>query len=325
MFRDYLDLYRDAVRATKYVELPDMQPEPFATLGRGGAGTAYALWRLGEKRRAKVWAKAAVADRRKRAVEQEIMKDDRRASIVFGPSGARWAMALIAPDQSAGYARALRDVPLDEVVCGAAGHVLAARALPTPPAVVAKLSARVVANVRTRIATPWTAADAGRFAHHWPGQLYTALVVAPDADLIAATERMAALWTPEDVAAGFGGSWCNGAAGMLLLFARALELGGDLRAAATKAAEVAIAHRGMMMGLCCGDIGIAYALLALARVDGNPAWIAQAREAAAHEIGRALYHHPNGLYYGHPGLVSLALDLVEAPHGFPTIEAISSP
>ncbi len=327
VFADYLATYRAAIATTRYAEMGELQPPPLASLGQGGAGTAYALWRLGETRRAKTWIAAALADRSKRAYEPKVMVDDRRSSLLFTRPGALWAQAMISPATAPALARAIANPPLDEHACGAAGHYLAARLVVRHPAldrVIARLGARVVEAVRVRAATPWLREDAMRFAHHWPGICYAALVHAPkEAWLVEAVARLAAIAGPPDVPPSFVASWCNGSTGMVLLWAKAFALTGDPRFmdAARKAADNALTGRGRNSGMCCGDLGLGFALLALHPFDRRGGWLGHARALAAREIAAPGFRHSNGLYYGHPGMVCLAQDLLGEPRGFPSIES----
>jgi DUF1680 family protein len=106
------------------------------------------------------------------------------------------------------------------------------------------------------------------------------------------------------------------------LWAKAFAVSGDARFidVARRTAQHAMATSGKNRGLCCGDTGIAFALLALERIDPRRGWRAKARALADHEIAAGGFVHSNGLYYGHPGLACLAQDLLGEPRGFPAIE-----
>src|SRR4051794_12961240 len=94
-FRDYVDAYIGAIHDTHYREVSKLQPGPFATLAHGGAGTAYALWRMGDRRRASTWVAASLADRRAFSFSQHTI--DMPApitSVMFGRAGARWVDVL---------------------------------------------------------------------------------------------------------------------------------------------------------------------------------------------------------------------------------------
>jgi hypothetical protein len=328
VFQDYLASYRAAIGTTNYAELEELQPKPFASLGNGGAGTAYALWRLGDTRRAKRWVAAAVADRSALAYSAEILGDNRRPSLMFGRPGALWAQAMIAPATAPAYARALAKVELDEYASGAAGHLLAALLVKRDPAldrVIAKLTARVVAAVRARAEQPWAGDDSSGFAHGAPGMCYAALAVAPKEPWLAdAVARLAEVWVPAKLAPSFVASWCNGAAGSLMLWTKAFSVTGDARFmdVARRTAQNALDARHQNFGVCCGDAGVAFALLGLDRIDRRGGWRGHARDLAAWEIANGRYVHSNGLFYGHPGIACLAQDLLDdQPRGFPAIEA----
>ena len=108
----------------------------------------------------------------------------------------------------------------------------------------------------------------------------------------------------------------------MLLWTKAHEATGDAvyLDAARRAAERAATAPPAGSDLCCGNGGVAYALLELERLDRGGTWHPRARELAARAIDRPTMKWPNGLYRGHPGLVCLALDLLApAPRGFPAI------
>ena len=83
----------------RYVGVRERQPAPYATLSQGGAGIAYALWRLGETGRASAWLGAALRDRRPGRLDPSLSKRSRRSSMLFGLAGIRWAHALVAGGQ----------------------------------------------------------------------------------------------------------------------------------------------------------------------------------------------------------------------------------
>jgi hypothetical protein len=118
------------------------------------------------------------------------------------------------------------------------------------------------------------------------------------------------------------GSWCNGAAGDVLLWCKAYRHFADPRylgLAERRARDCGRIPR-TAGSLCCGQGGAAYALLALARVrpDGN------ARERALAHTARAVRAlrtgHPNSVLRGYPGLLCLATDVLESDGGFPLVE-----
>jgi serine/threonine-protein kinase len=123
-------------------------------------------------------------------------------------------------------------------------------------------------------------------------------------------------------------SWCNGAAGLVLLWVRAHEHSGapeHLEHARTMAHHLG-EYTWATGNLCCGLGGRAYALLAVDRIDPDRGWFDGAQRLAA-QAGEMMIAAPggwpNGLYHGFPGLVCLAEDLARprgARVGFPLVE-----
>src|SRR5207302_789753 len=109
-------------------ELPRLQPAPYASLSFGGAGTAYALYRLGDRRRARAWLAATLADRRDDAYYSAPVHGDRPVrpgSLLFGAMGARWVHALLDRRADASLVRALRGRDGFEFASGIAGQLVA--------------------------------------------------------------------------------------------------------------------------------------------------------------------------------------------------------
>ncbi len=319
VFRSYVSTYLEAIEVTRYRELADLQSPPFATLANGGAGTAYALWRLGRTRRAQAWMKAVRSDRTRAAFRAPTSEHwTPRSSYMFGRAGQSWVQARIGGSQRraaiADYVAAARARPrLAEFASGEAGHL---RSLEK--------------RVRARMEAAWHPQDAMRFAHGWSGVLYALLAYhqwrnepAPEW-LVSALIALVSVWSPTDAGMGLASSWCNGAAGALLFWAKAYRCTSERRflEAARIAAQTALGCTGQSPTLCCGDAGVAYGLLALDLVDPDQRWRVQARELAAAAIRDSRMKWPNGLFQGHPGLVCLALDCIaERAGGFPAIEA----
>jgi eukaryotic-like serine/threonine-protein kinase len=124
-------------------------------------------------------------------------------------------------------------------------------------------------------------------------------------------------------------SWCNGAAGLVLMWARAYEHTHDVMYLrhARDAARFTLTHIDDAPGdLCCGLAGRAYALLAMDRIAPGRDWSEHAcamASRAATVMLEACGPWPNGLYKGYPGLVCLTRDLSEKPAervGFPLVE-----
>jgi hypothetical protein len=185
-------------------------------------------------------------------------------------------------------------------------------------------------RVRARPARAWQRDDATRFAHGWTGALYAILAHRRWREehlptwLASALAQLAAVWSPPDLSFALRSSWCNGAAGATMLWTKVYECTGDrsFLDAARFAARVALEAGASVSSLCCGDGGVAYALLALHRVDPEQPWKSRAHEVAAAAVGRLALRWPNGLFEGHPGLVCLALDCLDDDvRGFPGVEA----
>jgi hypothetical protein len=92
---------------------------------------------------------------------------------------------------------------------------------------------------------------------------------------------------------------------------------------ARHSATSALANCGHALSLCCGDAGVAYAALAMARVDATHDWRRHARALAARTVkstAATTMSRPCGLFQGHAGLVCLAVDCRDESRGFPLVE-----
>jgi hypothetical protein len=340
--RTYISTYRDAVDGLSYHTVPELQPPPFASLAFGGAGTAYVLLRLGASRRAARWLQASLADRRHDAFA---IGDTVPATLSYlhGRGGLLWLYCMTAaasrrPRSLTAYRHAVTRVEPIEFIEGTAGHLTGIRLLlrkredTALRALGDTLAARLSRRVRARVRRPWQAIDAIGFAHFWPGVLHALLAWQAFCArpvprwLDDAMRSLLAVWVPKITRTPeLAASWCNGAAGTVLMWSKAFEVTGDLayRTAAARAADQAArASHSITSDLCCGVGGVAYSFLELARVDPSGSWRERATELAARAIDAPAMRWPNGLFRGHPGLVCLALDLLaDVPEGFPTIEA----
>lgn len=114
------------------------------------------------------------------------------------------------------------------------------------------------------------------------------------------------------VAAGSMPGWCNGSAGFVFLWTLAAEVfeESEWTGIAERAAWDAW-QRGRVPGsLCCGSVGVAYALLNLARHTGDPAWIDRAARIADRAAGSGVPGRPrDSLYKGDLGLALLIAEL----------------
>jgi serine/threonine-protein kinase len=121
-------------------------------------------------------------------------------------------------------------------------------------------------------------------------------------------------------------SFCNGAAGLTLLWASAFECTRRARyweLARTGLEAFSAIREGGPGNLCCGLAGYAYAFLAVDRALGSARSLSQAGPLALAAIEQMDGRWPFGLLKGYPGLVCLALDLGRGrePRGFPLVEA----
>jgi len=113
--------------------------------------------------------------------------------------------------------------------------------------------------------------------------------------------------------AGTMPGWCNGSAGFVLLGTLAAELLGESEwtGIAERAGWDAWRGSGTPGSLCCGSVGIAYALLNLARYTGDPVWIDRAMRIANRAAsGTGIPGEPrDSLYKGDLGLALLIGEL----------------
>src|SRR2546423_3766438 len=90
----YVTRYVEAIGQRRYSDLPALQAPPYASLGFGGGGTAYALWRLGQPAAARAWLNASLADRRRDAFATSDAAPS-RTSYLHGRGGLYWLRAAI--------------------------------------------------------------------------------------------------------------------------------------------------------------------------------------------------------------------------------------
>jgi len=111
-------------------------------------------------------------------------------------------------------------------------------------------------------------------------------------------------------------SWCNGAPGLIHLWATAYVLFGDdvFLETARKAGEYCAAKEDYTLGhLCCGAAGAAYGMLALHKIDPGGPWLEHAaRFADTAASAKLISPYPLGLYTGVSGIACLMLDM-ESP------------
>jgi lantibiotic modifying enzyme len=109
--------------------------------------------------------------------------------------------------------------------------------------------------------------------------------------------------------------WCNGAPGLIHLWALAYEsLKERLFLETARAAGEYCIHIGdQAFGhLCCGAAGVSYAFLALNAIDPEGTWLTHAlRFAEVARQGQLISQYRLGLYTGKAGIVCLMLDMAD--------------
>ena len=344
-----IDQYAAAIATARYADLPALQQPPHANLAHGGGGTAYALWRVaGERARpdlgrlARGWLESAIADRTRTRLMFDRPAD--RRSYLFGTAGLHWLDARMRRGErrlrsrDAFVTACRRGGEAIEMMEGAAGHLLAGSLLTSTLTskqrlVFDAIADRLETRWQRRARRPWRAIDATNTAHGWPGIAYALLSWAQCAggrasdSFIASLRQLAVVWSPTTIPQHhMRASWCMGAAGIAMLWAKAFAVTSE-RVFLRHARECGRAAKALLepsrTHLCCGMAGVAYALLALDRVDPSHGWRKMAVDVGVRAVQTPLQSRwPNGLLWGHPGLVCLALDLMaDEPKGFPLIEA----
>ncbi len=360
--------YRRQVRAWSYRELCATQGAPWASIGYGAAGIAVALAHGARRGRraadlpiAARWLDEAARGARVAPAFWQPGFGERRmqASLYYGPDGVRFVRLLVASRARRSDAPGLRSFLArcrqrrggpSELVEGVAGTLTALVLLSrrtTDPRVLG-VADDLAHDLLARADGPtgWARGPHLGFAHGRAGTLHALLgwSLATGRPLPPAfrghLDRLADDVTRADLtsvgrrrddaeAASLRRSWCNGAAGLVLLWARAYLHAPEATSLrrARGAARLLLTHTAAAPGhLCCGLGGRAYALLAMERIDPGRGWLARARAMGARAAsamldGGAVW--PNGLFTGYPGLVCLAHDLAEAPGerlGFPLVE-----
>jgi len=270
-----------------------------------------------------------------------------RASLWFGAPGIHYARALMAlADPGASSLRPVRafvqhaSVALEpeqpaDLVLGAAGNLIAVNLLRRlhSSAGLERLARRLAERVAASI---WAFESNWSFAHGWPGMAFALLQEAQvsgqpvPGDLARRLRHLASREVPQrsDVARGMSASWCNGAAGQILLWVKAFELlrhGLFLERACTDAARIPRrADRANHM-LCCGTAGWGYAFLGLERANPGNGWYERAVDVCMQSVDAdPVFEHASGLLKGYSGLLYLAIDLLhDTPScGFPFVEVI---
>ncbi len=359
-------IYAGEASAMSYAELRERQQPPLASINYGAAGIAHALGRPNAQRLRIQDLDGAMrhvveAERHAKQRTAFVGRDpaftgmDLPRSIHFGGAGIPFERLLT--DARAGRvtdAAALRTfvrqarrarTATSEFLQGVAGFlsavVILLRVVEAP--VLDALADELAGELLERAVSPnpWVRAKVLAFAHGRAGIFHSLL------GWSLATKRELPAWFQSELARldadvesegrmgapdwshGLERTWCNGAAGLVLLWARAYEHTRDTkhRQRARKAARTLLSKmEGWGGDLCCGLGGRAFALLAMQRIDPDGGWEMRALAMGARATDAMVANPgpwPNGLYHGFPGLVCLAGDLGSAPGkrlGFPMAE-----
>jgi hypothetical protein len=347
----------------RYAGIAEAQERPWPSIAFGAAGVAYALWRArsGEQDPQLDHAHSLLVEAG-RADDEDYgspsfgtSHQELGPSLYYGPAGVDLVHALVAHARkddatyrrvtSAFFERCRSHLPHEaEVLQGMGGFLNATRILhrhtgdemaaATAADVASRLLGRVTASSGTPVTKRWA------FGHGRAGILHALLSWAHGTDGVKAravlsataefanTARAGRLVHRDGVHEVLRASWCNGGAGLVLLWTKAYECTGDpaylelARREVTSLGSAHVAHG----DLCCGLAGHAYAFLAMSRIETGGHWYERAVHSAT-AAAVAMRHDdgpwPNGLYKGYPGLACLFHDLEQAPderYGFPLIE-----
>jgi hypothetical protein len=335
--RDYLRV----VRGATYAQLKTLQPPPFASLAYGAGGIAYALWRTGDLEAAARWTHSLLAARGRYAIKKPQVPIA-RWSVLCGNAGLWFLRALIAHDTAdrrgwrvalAQLTRLVRDarVASPEIMQGRAGLLAASTALArrSGDGVAATLATRLARGVARDLRTMVGQSSMSRsFAHGTMGGCYALLEHArifdsdPPAEVMAELARLERTRVDMSGEGFFRFSWCRGAAGAALLWAKAFDVTRDPRSLARARAsgrELVRARSPRPPTLCCGDTGWAFACLALDRVDPARGWRDHAETIATRTIkSKGFTMYPSGLAWGFAGLACFSAAL-RGDGDFPTL------
>ena len=360
-------IYAREAGAMSYAQLGERQQPPLASINYGAAGIAHALLRPNAQRlrlqnldgASRLIGEAEHHAKQRTAFigrDPSFERMDVTQSIHFGGGGILFERLLSDARCGASTHRATlraflrqcrraRSAP-SEFLNGVAGFLtgvlILLRALPEPAlaAMADELAGELIEH--TKSAEPsWVRHHVLAFAHGRAGIFHALLGWSMEANrelpaslfdeltrLDADIEREGRMGAPE-WSHDLERTWCNGSAGLVLLWTRAYEHTGEAkyRTRARKTARsLMVRTKGWGGDLCCGLGGRAFALLAMHRVDPEGGWEARALSMGALAADAMVSRPgpwPNGLYHGFPGLLCLAGDLASPPGkrlGFPMAE-----
>jgi serine/threonine-protein kinase len=353
--RSFVEAWVRQIGPLHYRDLKKRQDPPFASLTFGAGGIAYALLRASQARGDRAllgagerWARAALPQFKGNLQVPAGVAPG--ASLAYGRDGIRLVQVLLA--HAAGdvtrtrarigaFVRSVRGTRRRpaELLFGTAGQLAGALILlETTGDPRLRALADEHAAVLLDSAASWTDTPDLAFAHGRAGMLYALLrwqqvtggtLPAWFPGALEALARAHPAWQrarkSRPAAPILGRTWCNGSAGLTLLWTLAHEQTGEPRhlKRAQAALRTTLSVTAPAGGdLCCGLAGRAYAALAVARVLPREGLRARALDLAVAAIDQMRSRWPNGLLKGYPGVVCLAVDLLheKRPRGFPLVE-----
>jgi serine/threonine-protein kinase len=355
---EFASEYLARAATTRYADVCATQERPWPTIATGAGGVAYVLWRTAGTDPARLDAAHALLEelRPVGAVDYLVpgrgLADRPMGSAFYDLAGTSILGALVAHARgdSTRYEEELARVEsaasnvhgLEELLLGAAGLLVAVRTLhrhtqdPRCGAIADVVARRLLARPDA-----WGRARGPAFGHGTAGILHSLLAWAEErrrsvpqsvsrwlTSLATAATASGAPWAALDLV--MQGSFCAGAAGLVLLWTKAYEVTGEetyLRLAEKTGLEILTNPCHSHANLCCGSAGRAYALLALDRVQPDRGWDERAAQFALSAVRTFRARRgswPHGLFKGAPGIVCLALDVTanrETRGGFPLVES----
>jgi len=360
--RQAVSRYVDRVKNLSFEQFEASQEPPHLNLARGSAGVAYALLHASKRLNdpdllplARRWVDWSLAQSGKPDAFAACVFEGAivNAGLFYGMAGLHYVDALVAGamhdnarvTNALGAWQALPAPPhsiLHDVMSGGAGRLLGITRLklefPNSP-----LDA--TSNYLYALLCDTRPSEVTRLgmAHGLGGYYFSLLEWAtlsgdalpswfwPDLDLLiedAEWSGPTAKWPVERGAPTeshrYMHTWCNGAPGLALLWARAYETTAETRflELAGGCGRHVLAAVPYLSHLCCGKAGAAYALLALSRIEPDEPWKSFALELAARAIRHERLDSRNeSLLEGRAGLLCLALDVLDPrPSYFPCVE-----
>ena len=343
--RLFIVAYLRQASRMSYPKLRQRQGAPTSNLYHGAAGLAYTFWRAGVELESEAYLEQASRWSRLASQHQHYRYAFRSSrhltrvgplSIFYGRAGLPYTEALLAhtrgQDTKEPIERFLalyrpRRLELAELMQGAAGYLCALSELfvrtkmPHLYELGVKLSRALTSDDPRFLHDPWVG-----FAHGQSGVWYSLIRWSKVSqqplpqrvhDALSQLTAVPLHTLPTKMPT----SWCNGAAGLLLLWVEAYQQTHDLLflQQAKTTGRFLLEHQNTNFDLCCGLGGAAYSLLLLEKLEPGVGWIEEASRLCVEAVQQGGGAWPNGLFRGYPGLVCLALDILKGEGTFPLI------